>query len=194
MSWLEEERHYEIWSYPSSHMHCHHVLSNFSLKLPLSRSFVKAKLITGLDHRSRKLTLYIAGHVGTPHPSSYSLTWDPSNSYSYFDFPFKIWQRPTTNSLTITHDDTTYLQLFSHTGIHAISAPGLSKLCKHFPYSNWRHAFLYSYFWKSFLKKCYWNITDLQSYVSFRYIAYQFSYMYIYSFSDSFPMQIITEH
>ena len=57
---------------------------------------------------------------------------------------------------------------------------------------------IYHFFWQyslkllffMFLKKCFWNIVDLQFCVSFRCTAKSFSctYTYIHSFSDSFPL------
>ena len=42
----------------------------------------------------------------------------------------------------------------------------------------------------------YWSIVDLKCCVSFRYTAkwFSYTYTYIHSFSDSFPIEVITEY
>ena len=59
---------------------------------------------------------------------------------------------------------------------------------------RWGEFFELFYFIEIFIS--YWNIVDLQCYVSFRCAAKWFSYTYtcIYSFSNSFPIEVITEY
>ena len=59
-------------------------------------------------------------------------------------------------------------------------------LCRDHVYKNHRQSVLLSIFFLTFI--LYWTIVDLQCCVSFRCRAKWFSYTYVYSFSNSFPI------
>lgn len=97
-SWFKEERHYEIWPYPPSHIHCHYVLSNLPLKFHLRISLFYSHC-QGLSSRlrlqlwaciSRQVlaTFHTAGLV-REHHFPHDTPWLKTQAYQiYICLPF----------------------------------------------------------------------------------------------------------